>query len=152
ARFGDDDARRIADERPPPELDLLVARFLDSDAVHRDDEHAVGDRVALLDGLPRSELRGAELRLVARQPTYRRRVTEHLRTAKRGEARGLGVPLVPAKERADDRRGRRTRDEPEIARREVELLVVLRVVRDVHLPVERELPPVRAEDDDAVVV
>src|SRR5215471_16437681 len=68
ARFRDDDTRWIADERPPPEFDLGVARLLDPHAVHGDDEDAVGDRVASLDGLPGSELCRAEFRLVARQP------------------------------------------------------------------------------------
>ena len=42
--------------------------------------------------------------------------------------------------------------EPEIPRREIELFVVLRVVRDVHLPVLAEVAAVGVDDGGRIVV
>src|SRR5262249_1689061 len=70
----------------------------------------------------------------------------------RGQARGLRVPLVPAHQRADGTDARRHGDEAEVAGREVELLVVQRVVGDVHLAIAAGEPAVGIEDDGRVVV
>ena len=69
-------------------------------------------------------------------PADRGRIEEDRRAAQRGEARALGIPLVPADERADPPGLRVEGLEAEVAGREVELLVEERVVGDVHLAVE----------------
>src|SRR5690606_14898468 len=102
--FGDEDlalARRsarehasegIADEGIAPELD----RALGADAVRGDDEDAVRDRVRPVHDLPRLALRFAELILLVREPADRRRIAEDLGAEEADDARGLGIPLVPA--------------------------------------------------------
>ena len=98
---------------------------------------AVGDRVRALDRLPRRALLRAVLGLLARVPADRRRVEEDGRAAQAPSAarpRGTTGPSRSAR-----RCGRRSTSkalEAEVARREVELLVEERVVRDVHLAVE----------------
>src|ERR1039457_7110933 len=62
-------------------------------------------------------------------------VEDGLRAAERSQAGGLGIPLVPADERADRSIGCRNRFESEVTGREVKLLVVERIVGDVHLAV-----------------
>ncbi len=146
------DAEGIGDERVAPEIEAALGRTFVAHAVHRDDEHAVGDRVRALDGLPGGELRRAVLSFFSRVPADRGRVEQDFGTVQRGEARGLGVPLIPADQGADGGLRRGERDEAEIAGREVVLLVEQRIVRDVHLAVQADLGAVRAVDDDAVVI
>src|SRR5205085_6624340 len=68
------------------------------------------------------------------------------------QPRPLRVPLIPANERADASAGGVEGPEAEIARREVELLVEERIVRDMHLPVRTEELPVGVDDHRGVVV
>src|SRR6202171_2749903 len=147
-RFDDDDAEGIAEEGSAPELEARVA--LVADAVHRRDVDAVGDGVPALDRAPRVALGDAVLRFLVRVPADGRRVEDHRRALQRREPRVLGIPLVPADERADAARLGIEGAEPEVARREVILLVERRVVGDVHLAVEPDL--VAFEDRRAVVV
>ena len=59
SRFREHDAERVTNEGVPPELEPAVIRPFVTDAIHRRDEHSVGDGVALLHRLPRRELRAA---------------------------------------------------------------------------------------------
>ena len=123
---------------PPQNSSPSPTMHLVADAVDRADVGAVGDGVAAHARLPRRVLRLAVLGLLLRVPADRGRVEDHLRPLQRREPGRLGIPLVPADERAD-LRGRRGEDlEAEVAGREVELLEEERVVRDVHLAVEAE--------------
>ena len=72
-------------------------------------------------------------------PADRGRIKQNLRAAQRGQARGLRIPLVPANADADFPMRGRPGLEAEIARREIELLVKRRVVRDVHLAILPEI-------------
>src|ERR1043166_3278666 len=126
-RLGDDFAERIAHERTTPELHGAF----DSDAVRCCDEAAVGDGVCPLDRDPRIVLFSAVLVLLALMPADSRGIEKDLRALERSEARAFGVPLVPTYERADVGVLGLERLETEIARREVELLVVERVIRYV---------------------
>ena len=151
--LGEDLTAGAGHEALAPELDAVAAdRPLDPDAVHRGDEAAVGHRVRALDGLPREVLVGAELLLLRRMPADRRGEEEDLRAVHRGEARAFRIPLVPADEHADAAEPRGPRLEPEVARREIELLVVQRVVRDVHLAVDAQQGAVGVDDGGGVVV
>src|SRR5690606_12788030 len=62
-------------------------------------------------------------------------VEQHFGAGQRHQARGFRVPLVPAHQHAQLADGGLDGLEAEVARREVELLVVTGVVRDVHLAV-----------------
>ena len=88
-----------------------------------------------LDGPPRIELRGAELRLLARMPADTGRIKNHLSTPERGDPRSLRIPLVPANLHADASVPGVEIWEAEIAGSEVKLFVIQRIVRDVHLAV-----------------
>src|SRR5262245_9739156 len=85
--------------------------------------------------LPRVVLAGAECILLLRMPADRGRVDEDLRAFERSQSGGLRIPLVPAHENAERADRRIERAESEIAWREVELLVVTRIVGNVHLAV-----------------
>ena len=127
-------------------------RLLVPDAVDRRDVDAVGDRVRALHRLPRRRLRRAVLRLLGGVPADRRRVEEHVRARQRRQPRRLRVPLVPADQRADAAERAVERAEAEVAGREVELLVVERVVRDVHLAVDAQQLAVGVDDHRRVVI
>ena len=115
-------------------------------------KHAVSQRVAALDQLPRLVLRRAELRLLRRVPADRGGIEQDLGALESGEPRGFGEPLVPAHQHADLCPPHREALEPEIAGGEVVLLVVERVVGDVHLAVTPTQRAVRVDDDGGVVV
>ena len=89
-----------------------------------------------LDGLPGVVLRRAELVFLGRVPADGSGIEEHLRALQRGEPRALGIPLVPAHERADAAKAGVHGLKAQVARREVVLLVVERVVGDVHLAID----------------
>ena len=123
------------------------------DAIHRADEAAVGDGVAALDRLPRGVLLRAVLRLLGREPADRGRIEEDLarpRSAVSRAASGyhwsqqMSTPIRPNL--------RVPRRKAEVAGREVELLVVERVVGDVHLAVLAEERAVGVDDRGRVVV
>src|SRR5580704_12810329 len=123
ARARDHFAERISDERIAPELELAF----DADTVDGRDEHAIGDRVAALNRLPRIDLLGADFFGLSMPPSDGRRIEENLRTGHRGQPRRLGEPLIPAYERADRAARGRMRDEIEIAGGEVKFFVIARV-------------------------
>ena len=78
-------------------------------------------------------------------------IEEHFGALERGEARGFGVPLVPADQRADAAEAGVEGLEAEIAGGEVILLVVERVVGDVHLAVDAGERAVRRSRMTAVL-
>ena len=63
-----------------------------------------------------------------------------------------GIPLIPADEHADRAVVRRERPETEVARREVELLVVARIVGNMHLAILADVAAPAVDDDRGVVV
>ncbi len=153
AALGEETTTGIGHEAAAPELDAARSGLaLVADPVDRADVDSVGDGVAALDRLPGRLLLGPVLFLLGGKPADRGGIEEDLGPAHGGEPRRLGIPLVPADEHADAAVPRVPGPEAEVARREVELLVVLRVVRDVHLPVLAEILPVRVDDGGGVVV
>ena len=131
---------------PPPGSPSWPTRLIGGDV------DAVRDGVGALHGAPGVELRGAVLRLLRRVPADRRRVEENGGAQQRGQPRRLRVPLIPADQACRPRRSGSDGAEAEVARREVELLVVERVVRDVHLAVGAASRAVGVEHDGGVVV
>ena len=105
-----------------------------------------------LDGLPGIVLRRAELLLLRRMPADGGGIEEHLGALQRGKPRGLGIPLIPADERAHAAKGRIHGLKAQIAGRKVVLLVVERIVRDVHLAVDAGDGPIGIQRDRGVVV
>ena len=89
--------------------------------------------------------------LLAVEPADRRGIKEYLRAGHGCQPRGLRIPLVPADERPHMQPARRHRHEACVARREIKLLVVVRVVGDVHFAVEARSRTVAVEDHGRVV-
>ena len=131
----------------PPPAGALVA-----DPVHGADVHPVGDGVGALDGLPRARLGRAELGLLGRMPADRRGIEEDLRALQGRQPGGFGIPLVPADQRAHPAEPRRKGLEAQVAGREVVLLVVERVVGDVHLAIAAAEGAVGVEHHRRVVI
>ncbi len=86
-----------------PELDpcTLAAEALQADAIHGGDPAAVRNRMTALNRLPRVELLLAVLRFLRRMPADGSRIEQDIGTLQRGEAGGLGIPLILADQRAD---------------------------------------------------
>src|ERR1700761_3260338 len=140
--LGNDAAEGIGEERSAPELEAgalplvaLQVAVLHAYAVDGGNKDSVGDGVAALDGLPGVILGLAELGLLRRVPADGGRVEEQVRALQRGDARAFGIPLVPADEGPDLAHGGVEGLEAEVAGGEVELLVVERIVGDVHLAI-----------------
>ena len=89
---------------------------------------------------------------LGRMPADRRGIKENVRAAEAGQARALRIPLVPANQHADAAKARVEIGEAEIARREIKLLVIERVVRDVHLAVDAEQRAIGIDDRGGVVI
>lgn len=64
--LGHHHAERIGDKAVAPELEAMLGRALEADAIHGGDVDAVGDGVAALHGAPGVELSRTVLRLFRR--------------------------------------------------------------------------------------
>src|SRR5581483_7980866 len=132
--FGDHGAKRITQERSAPEFESLagsrlspnIAGFV-ADAVDYSDIHSVGNRVCTLNRSPRIMLRLAELGFLGRMPTDGRGIEQHACPLQSGEPSAFRIPLVPAHQGPDFADVGIVRAEAEVARREIELLVIQRI-------------------------
>ena len=79
-------------------------------------------------------------------------IKQNFRPLQRRQARRFGIPLVPANADADLAVAGRPGAEPDVARRKVELLVVERIIRNVHFPINAQQTAVRVNHRRAVVV
>ncbi len=105
-----------------------------------------------LDGLPGVVLRRVHLRALVELPADGGGIEEDLRPGQGGQASRLGEPLVPADQNAEPGGPGGNALEAQIARGEMELLVVEGIVRNVHLPVAAQLGPALVEDHRSVVI
>ena len=121
-------------------------------AIHRGDVNAVGDGVRALDGAPGVELRRAVLLLFAGMPADRRGIEQNVRAAQRRDARGFRIPLIPAHQHADASEGRVEIRKSEIARSEIKLFEIERIVGDVHLAIQPRDFAVGVENRGRVVI
>src|SRR2546423_2058492 len=153
AAFRDDFTAWRDDKALAPKLDPVAAgrRFL-TDAIDRSDITTVRDRMTALHRFPCGILGRAVLFLFARMPADRGWIKQNLRAAQGRKARRFRVPLVPADADADLAVSRRPRLEPKVARREIEFLVVGRIVRDMHLAILPEVLTIGVDDRGSVVV
>src|SRR6185503_2584807 len=87
-----------------------------------------------------------------RQPSNRSRVEQELRTAERRESRRFRKPLVPTNERTEFSIGSVVSLKAEIAGSEIKLLVIKRIVRDVHLAILPGDLAVAVDYDGGVVI
>src|SRR5690606_19355199 len=124
-------------EALPPEFDTPVARRarFEADTVDGNDEAAVRDRLRPLHRLPGLMLSVAHFRFLLGMPPDGGGIEKDLRSPHRSEPCRFRVPLVPADQYAEFRSFGAETLEAQVAGREIVLLVVARIVRDVHLPV-----------------
>src|SRR5262249_30525896 len=133
----------IAEKRAAPEVQPRAGRLiaanvagLVADPIHDSDKHAVGNAVRTLDSAPGIMLRYAILFFLCGVPSDCSRVEKNVCTLKRRKPRTLGIPLVPANQCAYLSKAGVKCFETEIARSEIEFLVVEGIVRDVHLAID----------------
>ena len=143
------------DERGAPELyavSLLAGVFLMANTVDGYDGQSVGNGVTTHYGLPSHALTLLLLWSVARLIAYGCRVDEQFGTLKGHETCCLWIPLIPAYEHAKTSYRGVDGTEAEVARGEIELLVVGRIVGYVHLAILAGYGSVFFEDNSGVVV
>jgi len=85
-------------------------------------------------------------------PTNRCWVKNDLGALQRREPSRLGIPLIPADEYPDFGVLRLPGAKARVARRELEFLVVQRIVGDVRLTVDAEQRTVGVDDDGGIVI
>src|SRR3972149_5478644 len=95
---------------------------------------------------------GAVLVFLLRVPADGRGIKKQASARERGQARAFRIPLVPADERREAADAGVEGGEAEVARREVELLVVSGIVGDVDLAVESGEGVVGGQHRGAIVV
>ena len=123
-----------------------------SDAVHHGHVDAIGDRVRPLDRAPGIVLSVAPFFFFRRMPPDRRRIEQHIRALQRCETRSFRIPLIPADQRSHFADVRIHSLESQIARSEIELLVIERIVGDMHLSINPNQRAVFLEDRRCVVI
>src|SRR5579863_5900290 len=97
-------------------------------------------------------LRGSVLSLFGGMPADGGWIKEDVGAGERCQARGFGIPLVPADECGDASELRVECAEAEISRREVELFEEKRIVGNVHLAINSEQRSIGVNDRRRVVV
>src|SRR6185437_3314021 len=142
------------DETGAPELDAAAAvgRRFEARAVASCQRQAVGDRVPALHGDPGIALAVLLGLRIGRIPTDSGWVQQDFGSGQRHQSRRFGIPLVPAHQYAELAERSLYGIESEIARREVELLIIRRIVRDVHLAIDARDLGRAIEDGRGVVI
>src|SRR4249919_2555459 len=107
-----------------------------ADAIYHADKNAICDRMCPLDGAPGVMLHGAELGFLVGMPADRGGIKENIGALQGSQARAFGIPLVPTDESAHAAILGVKGLEAEITGREIELLVIERIVRDMHLAIQ----------------
>ena len=131
-------ALRTGYETAAPELDALglTARIrLETYAVYGDDRQSVGYGMAPHHGSPRLALALLLFLGIIGSVADGGRIDEYFGSLQRHQTGCFGIPLVPANQHAELAYRGLDRVETEVARSEIELLVVGRIVGDVHLAV-----------------
>src|SRR5207245_1653961 len=146
--FCHDAAKRIGDKRLTPKRELAFLTY----SINGRHVNAVGNSVRALDRLPCGMLRLVHVLLFVWQPADCRRIEQKLRTGKRGQTRRFGKPLVPTNQRANLAMLRPMSLKTKIAGCEIELLVIERIVRDMHLAILAGDLSVGVDGDGGVVV
>src|SRR4029077_8404056 len=144
--FRDDFAVRSAHETLAPKFDAISAggRFV-TDAVRYRDVAPIGDRMTTLNRLPRGMLRFSKFLFLARMPADCRWIKNNLCAAQCGQSCSFRIPLVPANTDADLATRGVPRSKSEIARREVKLFVIQRIIGNVHFAIFTEQFSIRVD-------
>ena len=142
-----------AHETLPPKFNAISAggRFV-TDAIRHRDVAPIRDRMTALNRFPRGMLRFSKFLFLARMPADCRWIKNNLCAAQRGQSRRLRIPLVPANADADLPARSVPRLKSEIARREVKLFVIQRIIRNMHFAIFAEQFSIRVDDCRGVVI
>src|SRR5437773_538236 len=151
--FRDDLAVGSADKTLSPKFNPVAASWcFVTDTIRRRYVAAVRDRVTALNCFPGRMLRRARFFFLARMPADRRRIKNNLGATQCRQPCCFGIPLVPANADTDLATLCFPRLKTEVARREIKLLVIQRIVRDVHLAIFPEKFSVRVNNCGRVVI
>jgi hypothetical protein len=151
----EDSTKGIGHKGTTPESNALTVGPLErlvSDAIHGNHEDAIRNRVGALNRLPRLHLRLIDGLALVELSTDRRRVEKEFRAGECGRPRRLGKPLIPTDQHTEPPGFGLMGHEAEISRREMEFLVVERIVGDMHLPIATGDFSSAVQDDRRVVV
>ena len=121
-------------------------------AVDRSHVEAVGDGVGALDGAPRIVLGRTAARLPGGTPADGRGIEQHLGAGQGRQAGRLGIPLVPADQRRHAGESRIEAGKTQVAGGEVILLVIARIVGDVHFAIDPQQRAIGVDDQGGVVI
>ena len=153
--FGQEFALRPTDEAGTPELDaacLTAGIGLMSDPVHSDDGETVGDGMTALYELPGVALTGLFLGRVAALIADSGGIDEYVCSSECHQTGTLGIPLIPADLHAELSYRGLYGAETEVSGSEIELLVVGRVIGDVHLAMETCNSAVTLEHNSRIMI
>jgi len=150
--FGEDAAEGIADEGCAPEFEASLERAFEADSVGSRHVDSAGDGVGAHHCAPGVVLGFSVLRFFGGVPADGGGVEDYIGARHGGEARGFGIPLVPADQGGDASEFCVEGAEAEVARGEVEFFEEERIVGDVHLAIETEERAIGVDDDGGVVV
>src|SRR6185436_18970521 len=100
----------------------------EADPIDGCDVTSVGDGVTALDKFPGIVLIHAVLRFFLGMPSDGGGIKQNIGSLQGGQARGFGIPLVPADQHANLAVTGPPGPEPQVARSEVELLVEQRII------------------------
>src|SRR4030095_10293055 len=145
--FRDDFAVRPAYEALAPKFNAIFARGrLVTDAVRHGHVAPISDCMTTLNRLPRGMLRLSKFLFLARMPADCRWIKNNFCATQCGQSRRLRIPLVPAN--ADTYLATRCgpRQKSEIARREVKLFVIQRIIGNMHFAIFTEQFSIRIDD------
>src|SRR5205814_9933229 len=122
------------------------------DTVRCSDVAAVGDSMATLNCFPCRMLRFPEFLFLTRVPPDCGGIKNNLRSMQGSQPRRFRVPLVPANTDTDVAALGLPRLKPEIARCEIEFLVIERIIGNMHFPIFAQQFAVRVNDCCGVMV
>src|SRR5208283_2112045 len=157
--FGKHAAEGVAEERSSPEFEAFAGGGIAADvaglkanAIHDSDIDAVRNGVRPLNGAPGIMLRFAKLSLLGGMPSDGGGIKENACSLQSRKPRAFRIPLIPANQRAESSRCSIKSLEAQIAGREIKLLVVKRIIGDVHLAVGPAQHAIRIENRGGVVI
>src|SRR4051812_40698139 len=157
--FHNDPPEWIAEKRSAPKLYAFalgaiaanVAELM-ANAIDHADKNSVGNGMCALDGAPCVVLYRAELGFFVRMPADCRRIKKNVGALQSREASAFRIPLVPANKSSHTSILRVEGLKAKIARSEIKLFIVKRIVRDVHLAIETLGTAIGIKDDRRIVI
>ena len=148
-------ALRTYNHRRTPELytlSLSARVWLEAYTVDRHDGQSVGNGMSTLHSCPSLALALLFFLCIIGSITYGSRINQEFGTLQSHKTCSFGIPLVPAYEHAKLAHTGLNSMKTEVARCEVELLVVSRIVRNVHLAILACYRSVALYYDSGVVI